>query len=99
MLGQHDKIMEDLLHFISLSREKLQSLHSKVTTAQADSHQAFSPLPEIYTAVLVAGMNRTDHKVLFEQLREKICSEATPHVVTLKAKDCNSGMSQYEGEV
>lgn len=92
--SQHDKVLDNLLHFISLSHKKLQSLHAKVTSVDQDGRGLFPPLPEVYTGVLIAGVNVPDHAVLFERLTEKIHANASPYLVSLKAKDCNSGKSE-----
>ena len=91
-VSQHEKVLDALLHFISLSHKKLQSLHERVVSADQDGLRVFPPLPEVHTAVLIAGVNMPDHAVLFERLSEKIHAHAYPYLVSLKAKDCNSGM-------
>ena len=61
---------------------------------EGESSHCWSLLPprlEVSSAVLVAGVNMPDHDVLFERLRSKIHAEASPYLVSLRAKDCNSG--------
>lgn len=87
MVSQYDQVLEELLRFILLAQSKLQTLF----TASQARHQPYPPIPEVQTAVLVVGVNVSDHAALFERLRGKVHSDASPYTVTLKAKDCNSG--------
>ena len=74
---------------------KLDRLHKKCSSADESELTALHQLPlrlDIPTAVLIAGVNVSDHEVLFKQLQVKICEQISPYTVMLKAKNYTSGM-------
>ncbi len=99
--------MDDLLDFISKSHTALEKLHSLSLAAAAaaggeeeeeeeggDVHhqnRLLPPILEVFTAVLIAGVNMPDHGILFERLRTKIREESSVYAVLLKSRNCNSG--------
>ena len=83
---QHDQISADLMVFIAASAKKLAALRLP--------DLRLPPRLEVPTAVLLAGVNMPDHDVLFQQLQRRVSSSSQlgAHVVSLRSKDCNTGV-------
>jgi origin recognition complex subunit 3 len=57
------------------------------------------PQREIPTAAILAGVNMSDHSVLFERLKKEIVESVSPFVVYLESHKCNAGIKATMKEV
>lgn len=90
--SQHEKVFNDLVHFIHQSHKTLATLHATYDKKPGKEGKSLPPRLEVSTAVLLTGVNMPDHDELFACLEEKFHQDCSPYVVLLKAKDCNAGM-------
>ena len=94
--GHHEKLIKDVLLFISKSVEQMDKLHPSPGSAThsevpIQGSQLPQPPQELFTAVLLSGVNIQDHQLLLEQLLVEIREKSSPYVVVLRARECNSG--------
>lgn len=75
------KIFGELLQYV-------QDAHRGFSLGPADGALQLARLPEIPTAALVTGVNMPDHATMFVSLASLLKERVTPHIATLRSKDC-----------